>query len=400
MVGTTAAKGAVVGALGAIAHIVKVLATSQRNDSLVEFTSVLRVEPVTLIDAQLERVDYLPDVLQTLLSMFCGFYLQAVACMTNVGNINVIRMLDTLNPSRDGVLAASSAVDAINGTATSVGMLSMESDASPAPAPKVLSLEAIGGAFGAAAAARRYATNSDARVNGKDIHGSVAGEIGGQDKNFRAAHEAVNLAVGKMLEVNITSDGKRGVFPVAVRLATAVVDSQVLSHILGASGRDNSWGERIHRWKSGDIQFWRDLVACQDLIEDQKKLLMKDKTGAMAEINRRRAANSIAALTSGTPSIASSSALIVLSEATAALIERNNLGKFTDLSFRNKLMQNSLAMIIVVVNRDYESVTIYSRNIQLPTKLSVRELKTANKGNGPDIGELLKMYRAGQTAVF
>ena len=386
MIGTTAAKTAIVGALGAIAQIAKSIATSQKNDSLVQFTSVLRVEPVTMIDAQLERVDYLPDILQTLLSMFCGFYLQAVTCMTNVGQINVIRMLDTLNPSRDGALASASAVDAINGK-TSVGMLSMESYQHGLPR---VSMEGIAGK------AQTFLRNSDHVPNAKNVHGSVSGQIGGQDKNIKAAYESVNLAVGKMLEVNIESGGNKAVFPVAVRLATAIVDSEVLIHILGASGQDNSWRERYHRWKSGDIQFWRDLVLCQDLIDEQKKLLMKDKTGAMAEVNRRRAVNSVAALASGTPSVASASALIVISEATAAQLERHNLGKFTDLSFRNKVMQNSLAMIIVVVNRDYETVTIYTRDIQLPTKLSVRELKATNKGSGPDVGEILKAYRGGQ----
>lgn len=341
-----------------------------------------------MIDKRLERVEYLPDVLQTLLSMFCGFYLQAVACMTNVGQINVVRMLDALNPSRDGALASASFVDAVNGKG-SVGMLSMESYECRLPRP---GMESIGSA---ALKARGFLADSDAHVNRQNVHGSVEGKVGEVGKNIKAASEVVNLAVGKMLEVNIESNGNRAIFPVAVRLATTVVDSEVLTHILGASGRDNSLVERYHRWKSGDIQFWRDLVFCQDLIDEQKKLLMKDKTGAMAEVNRRRAVNSVAALTSGTPSVASASALIVLSKETATVIERTNLGKFTDLAFRNKIMQNSLAMLIAVVDPDYESITIYTRDIQLPNKFSIRELKTANKGSGPDVGEIMKAYRMG-----
>lgn len=393
MIGTVAAKTAIAGALGAVASIVKSLATSQKNDSLVQFTSVLRVEPVTMIDKRLERVEYLPDVLQTLLSLFCGFYLQAVACMTNVGQINVVRMLDSLNPSRDGALASASFVDAVNGKG-SVGMLSMESYETRLPRPADFGFEAMGAAK-AYGAARSFLVDSDGSVNRKNVHGSVDGKVQEVGKNIKAAAEVVNLAVGKMLEVNIESNGNRAVFPVAVRLATTVIDSEVLTHILGASGQDNSLKERYHRWKAGDIQFWRDLVWCQDLIDEQKRLLMKDKTGAMAEVNRRRAVNSVAALTSGTPSVASASALVVMSKETAMALERVNLGKFTDLNFRNKIMQNSLAMLIAVVDPDYESVTIYTRDIQLPNKFSIRELKTANKGSGPDVGEILKAYRIG-----
>lgn len=398
MIGTVAAKTAVVGALSAIAHIVKSLATSQKNDSLVPFTSVLRVEPITLIDKRLERLDYLPDILQTMLSVFSGFYLQAVACMTKVGDINVMKMLDTLNPNRDGTMASASVVDAINNT-NSIGMLSMESyQEARLPRPSDFGLESLGTAQ-AAGKARRFFIDNELSVKSKNIQHSVDAKSD-TSKALKAASENVNLAVGKMLEVNIESNGNRGVFPIAVRLATAIVDSEVLTHILGSSGHDNSLVERWHRWKAGDLQFWRDLVLCQDLIDEQKKLLMKDKTGSMAEINRRRATNSVAAMATGTPSVGSASAIVLISKQTALELERQNLGKFTDLSFRNKIMLDALTMLLVVVDPDYESVTIYTRDIQLPSKFSVRELKTANKGTGPDIAELLKMYRAGQSAVF
>lgn len=395
MVGIVAAKTAVVGVLGAVAGIAKTLATTQKNDSLVQFTSVLRAEPITMIDKRLERVDYLPDVLQTLLSMFCGYYMQAVSCLIKVGDINVLRMLDALNPSRDGAMATGSLVDAINGK-QSVGMLSMESYAGRAlPMPTQVSLEDL--SFGKA---RAFLKDSDTFVKRQQVGGTLDGKLTDSSKAIKAAQEVVNLAVGKILEVNVESNGNRGVFPVSVRLATAVIDHEVLLHILGSSGRDNSYRERFHRWKSGDLQFWRDLVLCQDLIEENKKLLMKDKTGALAELNQRRAGNSFAALASGTPSIGSASAMAVISKDTANELERLSLGKFTDVKFRNRIMQDSMSMLLVVVDTDYESITIYTRDIQLPSKFSIRELKAANKGSGPDIGELLKMYKAGQSPVF
>lgn len=398
MIGSVAAKTAVVGALSGIAHIVKSLASIQKNDSLVPFTSVLRVEPITMIDKRLERVDYLPEVLQTLLSMFCGFYLQAVSCMAKVGDVNVVKLLDAINPSRDASLAASSVVEAINGS-NSVGMLSMESyEGARLPRPKDFGIESIGMAR-AAGKARGFLIDNELTAKTRNMQGVSDSKLD-TSKAIKAASENVNLAVGKMLDVTIESNGQRAVFPIQVRLATAVVESEVLTHILGSSGHDNSIQERYHRWKSGDLQFWRDLVLCQDLIDEQKKLLMKDKTGAMAEINRRRATNSVAAMATGTPSIGSASAIAVISKQTATDLERRNLGKLSDLAFRNKIMMDSLTMLLVVVDTDYESVTIYTRDIQLPSRFSVRELKTANKGTGPDIGELLKMYRAGQAAVF
>lgn len=397
MVTTLAVKTAAVGALSAIAQIAKKLSTMQKNDSVVSFTGALRVEPVTMIDKRLERVDYLPDVLHTLLSLFCGYYLQAVACMTNVGQINVLRMLDTLNPTRDPGLAASSVVDAINGT-QKVGMLSMEAyDGYALPGPNKASLES---AVGAGFKTMAHSRNSDHTVLGRDMQGALNGAVSSLKDGLKSASEAGNLAVGKILEVNIESNGQQGKFPIAVRLATTVVDTDVLIHILGASGHDNSLAERRFRWKTGDLQFWRDLVFCQDLIDEQKKLLLKDKSGVMAELNRRRAMNSAAALASGTPSIGSASAMVVIDRETALELERANLGQLSDVKFRNKIFYDSLTMLMVVVDRDREIVTIYTRDIQLPSRHSLRELKSSNKGGGPDIGELYKAFRAGMTPVY
>ena len=395
MVSPIAVKTAAIGALSAVAQIAKKLSSMQKNDSVVQFTSALRVEPVTMIDKRLEHVDYMTDVLQTLLSMFCGYYLQAVACMTNVGQINVLKMLDALNPTRDPSLAAASVVDAINGS-VKPSMLSMESYAGAAlPRP---SLESIKIPAGTKAALLLKDPDSAARR--KDMHGSVSGKVDPLDKAFKAAHEATNLAVGKILEVNIESNGAKGRFPIAVRLATSIVDTDVLIHILGSSGHDNSFSERRHRWKAGDLQFWRDLVFCQDLIDEQRKLLLKDKSGVMAELNRRRSMNSAAALASGTPSVGSASAMVVIDRETAIELERANLGQLSDATFRSKIFNDSLTMLMVVVDRDREVVTIYTRGIQLPSRHSVRELKSSNKGGGPDVGEILKAYRLGQSPVY
>lgn len=394
MVSSIAVKTAAIGALSVVAQIVKKLATIQKNDSVVQFTSALRVEPVTMIDKRLEHVDYLTDVLQTLLSMFCGYYLQAVACMTNVGQINVLKMLDTLNPTRDGSMAVGSVVDALNGT-VQPGMLSMESYQGAAlPRPSMES------ALSNAVMAKRFSRDAEAFTRAKDMQGSLNGKVDPMDKAIKVASEATNLAVGKILEVNIESNGSKGRFPVAVRLATSVVDTDVLIHILGSSGHDNSFSERRHRWKAGDLQFWRDIVFCQDLIDEQRKLLLKDKSGVMAELNRRRSMNAAAAISTGTPSIGSASALVVLDRESAIELERRNLGSFNDIKFRNKIFHASMTMLMVVVDRDREVVTIYTRDIQLPTRHSVRELKSSNKGGGTDVGEILKAYRLGQSPVF
>jgi len=372
MITTLGAKAVGMGALAAIAKIVKTTSTMKSNQSLAEFTGVLRVEPITMIDDRLKNVEYMPDILQSLLNLFSVYYLQAVSCMTNVGDINVMRMLDSLNPVRDGAMATGSLVDAINGRNTrGVGMLSMEMFPGVNPAHT-------------------------------DMRGSLGSGYGSpdQEKNLKAATELNNMAVGKLLNVSIGNGEQTTKVPVQVRLATLGVDTDVMVHILGGSGGDNSVNNRIARWKAGELKLISDIVLCKDMIAEQRRLMLKDKSGAMSEINRRRAANTAAAWSSGTPSVAAASGISVIHSDTAKDLERHAFGRFSDSKWRKELMANSAGMIVAVVDTDYETITIYTAGIELPTKVGVRQIKQSNKSGGPDLTEMFKMMSMGRPAIY
>ena len=53
-------------------------------------------------------------------------------------------------------------------------------------------------------------------------------------------------------------------------------------------------------------------------------------------------------------------------------------------------------MLLFVVDTEWEMVKIYHRGIEHPTRLTIKELKSAGKGNGPDIAEILKAYQLGR----
>jgi hypothetical protein len=54
-------------------------------------------------------------------------------------------------------------------------------------------------------------------------------------------------------------------------------------------------------------------------------------------------------------------------------------------------------MLMVVVDTDYEQVTIYTRGLAGSTTVSVKAMKNAAKGSGPDVGEILRAYQLGQS---
>lgn len=129
--------------------------------------------------------------------------------------------------------------------------------------------------------------------------------------------ELSNLAVGKLINVSLSdsdnSDSKVTI-PVTVRLATSVVPGGVLTALMSANKTEDTVVERFHSWRAGRIAFWKDLVMCQDMIDNRKKLLLDDKSGTYQRILRNANNQRLAGLTSDKTPAAQSSNIVVMSE--------------------------------------------------------------------------------------
>lgn len=355
-----------------------------KSGSLIEYTQPTRVEPIVLMDESLIRLPYANDIMQSLTSLFSGYYLQAIALSVNVGSVDVIRLLDKLNPKRN---ATDNLINGVsNGVATMVSLEDARSYRFALPVPggrdglqKLnVSLEDIDDVIPEG--------NPPTLTNGRDTV-SMLGEL-------------TNLSVGKMLEVNIESEGNKATFPINVRLICSGIGTKELVHILSVGSKNISVKERFHAWRAGQLEFVRDLLLCQDLIDAHKKTLAKDPTGLYDELRKRRKGNSISAIFSGQPSVATASNIIVMSSQAVKDVERQVGGRLKDFRVREKLFRETYCMILCVVDPEWEHVTFYHRSIAIPTEMSVKELAVSNKGKGPDVAEILKAYQLGNSPAI
>lgn len=349
--------------LGSVRRIVD-LWSSSRADSLIDYTKVARVEPFVLIDSNCLFAEMTPDVMQSLQSIFTGYYLQAVAVSANIGNVSVLRQLDKLNPNRD----------ALDGAA-SLWMLTTENykDALPTFEGRA-ALEAV---------------NPD-----RFMEENGPGAQPGRD-SARATTELANLSVGKMVSVEISDGQHRGSIPIAIRLIASQIPSSNLAHILSQGNQDTSVSARWHGWRSGRLEFVKDLLLCNDLIEERRKNLMADKDGIYSNIIKRQRNNAMSTLVSGNPSVATASNMVVMDTTTLADLELKINGKMSDFKTRQQIFKETALMIVAVIDPSWDRVTFYHRGIPQATSLSARELKAANKGTGPDVSDILKAYQLG-----
>lgn len=338
-----------------------------KADSLIDYTQVARVEPIVLIDTDAMESDILPDAMQTLQSIFSGYYLQAMAISTNVGKVEVQRHLDKLNPHRNPGDSA---------TNTMGWLLATESYQHRLPTPTArLSMEAI---------TDRFEDNPESETStgyGRDT--------------VKELNELTNLCVGKMLSVEITDGLHKATIPVSIRLMASSLPTASLLHILSIGTKDTSTGERWHQWKSGEIEFIKDLVMCQDLIDAHKENLKHDVEGIWTAIQKRRRSNQLSTIVSANPSIATASNMCVLTSESVAGLEMRINGKLSDFKVREKIFKETYLMIMCVIDKSWNRVTFYHRGIPVATSVSADILKARNKGNGPDVSDILKAYQVG-----
>lgn len=427
------------------------------SKSLIEYTQSTRVEPIVLLDQTAVQLPYIEDVLKVVNSIFAAYYLQAVALSVNVGRVDTVRLLERLNPQRSVTNAAAALIGDVYSTNSHQFMLpeipsdvkfSAESD--NADYDMVASLESytqklqnVGGhinsQFNKAGA---YATNAghaiDMITDGKtrDGQGNIQlhRAVTGKDKNGNAiyedvaipfnknnlnqrhldsvgygsgitgdsvskVHEVANLCIGKMLDVHVNSGKSSAVIPVQLRLIVSAISPKVLANIFRSAAKNLTFTERYHSWRSGMISI-SDFVLCKDILREHRETLQGDRSGTYASMSGRRASAQAAGVIRRDPSIGAASNIAVFTTQSQVQIETEAGGKLNNFKLREQIFSRTGLMLMVVIDQKWEQVTIYHQSIELPTTFNHAALKTANRGNGPDVTEMLKTLMKGKAPVI
>lgn len=339
--------------------------------SLVDYTRPARVEPVTLIDSRAAQLPYIDETLHTALNIFAGYYLQAVSLTANVGRVNVLRVLDQLSPERNPIAT-----------------FAMESNEDPLQ--QTFSDQIPEGYSQENVLTNRFGNTYGEVEEGQGGDGST--DIGRGIKEIR---EKTELSVGKLIEVTIKSEGQSATIPISVRLRSSQVRSDILAHTLSMGKTGDTWKERYHKWRAGQLRFVKDVILAQDLIDEHKKNLIEDDSGYYQSKVITDRKNKIAAVLSGQLSVGTASSIYILTTDTAREIERAIRGKLSRYNDRQKIFKDTYGMLMFVIDPDWEQVTIYHRSIEEPTEVSIREIQRSHSrgGSGPDINEILNAFR-------
>jgi PHIKZ089 len=393
------------------------MAEQAMNNSLVEATKTMRVQPITVIDHTLIANPILPELNSVLLNIFVAYYLQAVARDNTIGNISVFRRLDRLNPHRSvaqSVLNNSVALlDAMEGyydftlpalpkhakthaqkESIKAGMESLtlgnEDFVGPQIDPNLL-------------AGRRNAIKVVETVkDGKeDLLRKGLDKLSQQQKEVtvisdNTLKDLANLAIGKIINIELSNGQGKVKVPVAFRLMTSSMVPSTLIQMLSYSTRKSvTLKERWHAYRSGRISFWQDFIFARDRIREEIRHNANSKDKIYQKIQERKLNNSLAGAATGNPTMANISNIIIINKATLSALESEIGGRLTSFAVREKLFADSGIMIFVVVDTDNNRVRMYFHSIEEHTDMSFNEITRDAKKDNTNLTDLLQMLMQG-----
>ena len=340
-----------------------------KANSLVEYASHTRAEPICLIENEISHIQEMQDINRTLLTIFSGYYLSSVAISTNVGDINIIKQLDKVNPHRRISNNLGIPIDAL---------IAMEAYENGLPEPGLPINYAL--------------ESSDSDDSSTTTSGRNTIEL------LKAADQ---LSVGKTLEVQFNSKGEERTIFVNTRLQVQLATATALTHILSIGAIDNSVKERYHKWRAGELDMVKDLLLCRDIYVNHRKALISDNTGYYANARAAAKNNKVSAILSANPSVANYSSIFVISEETARALQRETGYSLDKFDQREKIFQKTYAMLIAVVQPQWQEVTIYHHSINRPTKVSFKDMKSIGKSSsGDEVTQVLEAYKIGDAPKF
>lgn len=408
----TLAAGDVLNTIVDLMDKARVASKHTQTSSLVGVTSVARVEPLAIIDSDSFNTEYIGQVMQCSHNIFTGYYLQAISLLGDVGNINVVKTLDKLNPNRkpdqSGFMSQIMIDVGTEGFGTkdskTLDFFNLGSESFKLPnyaleaktqeeEDKITIREELKEAQTDLRNEKKSKEQEEKEDKAEEERLKLkSSKIG--DKALATAQEMSNLSVGKLIDVTITDKGNTVTVPIAIRLIANELPQSSMLRLLSLQGLERGLTERFWKWRAGRISFIKDLVLMQDLIREDKKAMMQDKHGILDEIIRRARNNKLAGFFSKNASMNEAANIVIFSEETAKQLKLQHNIDVDNFKQRQTVFDSSYAMIMVKVDRDYERVTFYINGLPLGSSMSKNELKgSAAKSSGTDLVDIFQALK-------
>lgn len=391
-------------------------AATTKETSLSEVVQSANVEARVMIEENLRNLPQMGSILMALTNIYSAYYLQAISLTATVGNVSVISRLDRLNPNRKvdmqrtiKQIVEDNYIKPATESYMSYGyklpnFKKLDPLALKQLPPSKVALEAAGDVTNQT----NTSGNLDVKGNNNKItvnqgldNDAKKQPDGVEIKNgLKQIQDVDNLAVGRLLTVDVIIDGNKITAPVSVRMRPMSVPRLIIRELVALGDIRESWKERWHRMRAGELSLVSDWIFQSDVIKKRRQLMKLDKQGLYKEMLKRRRDNRLAAAVSGNVSLGSASSFILITTETAREVEARTGMPIDSEEFRNRVFNENSAFMIIVFDTEWERVKTYTRGVSGVAEYTFKQFENMGKGDGPNIMDIMKAYTQGVSPRF
>nr|DAK28494.1 MAG TPA: hypothetical protein [Caudoviricetes sp.] len=395
-----------------------------RAKSLSQYSTDLQLRPVFAIEKEILNDEKIDVLMQAGLANYAGFYIVALSIDNTINGVRVGKMVGKYSPNRDAV---GSALDLLGENIASVSREDFKVDIPEYDKPTLStlgfksgmrSIPSLPDAYLKQLELRTeavYATREEAQAEADKINASNAKEKTEQPDakaapvypSTKVAEQAMrdeinklqSLAIGRILTVTVSRDKQSADINMVLKPELKSLRSNLLIDVANLSNKPTSMRDRfIAYFKRGTIASMLDYLVCLDLIQAHRRALVQDTAGYYEKVHDRIVNNKVAALLTGEFSVGTVANTWIISDTTALRLQAAIGGKLDNYTIRNKFMEKSGVMTLIVYNPDHQRVYIYNHGIEDVTDIGINYLIKKSESKSFDM-DIFKMLSQGSAPI-
>lgn len=395
-----------------------------RAKSLSQYSTDLQLRPVFAIEKEILNDEKIDVLMQAGLANYAGFYIVALSIDNTINGVRVGKMVGKYSPNRDAV---GSALDLLGENIASVAREDFKVDIPEYDRPTLSTLGFKSGLRSIPSLPEAYlkqlelrteaayATREEAQAEADKINAANAKEKTQEPEaksspvypSTKVAEQAMrdeinklqSLAIGRILTVTVSRNKQSADINMVLKPELKSLRSNLLIDVANLSNKPTSMRDRfIAYFKRGTIASMLDYLVCLDLIQAHRRALVQDTAGYYEKVHDRIVNNKVAALLTGEFSVGTVANTWIISDTTALRLQASIGGKLDNYTIRNKFMEKSGVMTLIVYNPDHQRVYIYNHGIEDVTDIGINYLIKKSESKSFDM-DIFKMLSQGSAPI-
>lgn len=395
-----------------------------RAKSLSQYSTDLQLRPVFAIEKEILNDEKIDVLMQAGLANYAGFYIVALSIDNTINGVRVGKMVGKYSPNRDAV---GSALDLLGENIASVSREDFKVDIPEYDRPTLSTLGFKSGLRSIPSLPEAYlkqlelrteaayATREEAQAEADKINAANAKEKAQEPEtkptpvypSTKVAEQSMrdeinklqSLAIGRILTVTVSRDKQSADINMVLKPELKSLRSNLLIDVANLSNKPTSMRDRfIAYFKRGTIASMLDYLVCLDLIQAHRRALVQDTAGYYEKVHDRIVNNKVAALLTGEFSVGTVANTWIISDTTALRLQASIGGKLDNYAVRNKFMEKSGVMTLIVYNPDHQRVYIYNHGIEDVTDIGINYLVKKSESKSFDM-DIFKMLSQGSAPI-